>query len=196
MLFSSNELAQLGADEESNDNVTSLFGSLSYTVFSGDIRKQQAKELIQKLPNRESVLAFTSVGRFSLHELLLAFVEVDGASDVIASTYSISEQPIRAIRHYFENGLINSFALLIDARFPIRKPKVAQFLSEFATLGYANCHAKVLVMRSKSRSVTYIGSHNLTAAHRLESGCLFIGNPIADFYSNLLLSKINDNLFT
>lgn len=193
MLFKANDLATLGADEDSNDSVTSLIGSLSFSEFVPDIRKQQAKVLIEKLPTHEGLLAFTSVGRFCLHELLLAFVEVDGASDVVASTYSISEQPCRAIREHFESGLINSFALLIDSRFAIRKPKVAQFLSEFATLGYANCHAKLLVMRSKTRSVTYLGSHNLTAAHRLESGCLFVGTAIADFYEELLRSKINDN---
>lgn len=196
MLFNANDLAQLGADEESNDSVTSLIGSLSFSGGEADIRKQQAKQLIEKLPTHEGLLPFTSVGRFSLHELLLAFVEKDGASDVIASTYSISEQPVRAIRDYFESGLINSFALLIDARFPIRKPKVAQFIAEFATLGYANCHAKILVMKSKTRSVTYVGSHNLTAAHRLESGCLFVGTAIADFYGEQLLTKINENLYT
>lgn len=107
MLFTSTDLAQLGADEDSNDSVTSLIGSLFFSGGEADIRKQQAKQLVEKLPTHEGLMPFTSVGRFSLHELLLAFVEKDGASDIIASTYSISEQPVRAIRDYFESGLIN-----------------------------------------------------------------------------------------
>jgi hypothetical protein len=136
--------------------------------------------------------AFWTDGHFSHYQLVATLLRYTGIADIYFSTWSITEEPIRALWQMKEQQLIKSITGVVDHRIKVNSPKGFQFaMSFFDKLVLQKVHAKITVLIGATANLVVIGSANWTKNPRLESGIIFCDNQIALFYQNLILENAN-----
>ncbi|MFA9221308.1 MAG: hypothetical protein ACEQSL_08980, partial [Sediminibacterium sp.] len=85
---------------------------------------------------------FKSSGIFSMHELLRRLLDVNGSSDVLITTWAMTELPARAIKTMIDDAMISSLNCLFDFKTRRNCPKALQLAEGLATkIRFAHCHA-------------------------------------------------------
>lgn len=109
-----------------------------------------------------------------------------GESDILQTTFSISEEYLRRLFAIRENGLIRSLDLILDFKATNKTVDLWIFLERVADRAYlADNHSKVILFRSTSgRSVAVITSQNLTRGNRNESAVVIESADIYDTVYN------------
>jgi hypothetical protein len=181
MLFSTNDFS-------SNTNTLTDFGiSAAKSVRAMKNVSNDIDSIYQSVEQNE-VTAFWTDGHFSLYQLIATVLSVIGPSHLHFATWSITEEPIRAIWQMKENGLIKSIFGVVDHRIKVNSPKGFQFATSFFDeLILAKSHAKITVLTAETQSVAIIGSANWTKNPRLEAGIIIKSDEISEFYKNMLL---------
>jgi len=152
----------------------------------------QLRGVIGELEQGTSI-HFVTHGRWSMHELLGYILFQIGPARVSFSTWTVTEEPIRAIVGLVKEGLITELNCLFDYRIKDRKPEAFQLLQNHVTrLKLGKCHAKVLVAINDRWGVTVIGSANFSKNPRIEAGVIATDLASAQFHEKWILDEIDD----
>lgn len=128
-------------------------------------------------------LQFSTAGRWSMHQLLEYLLQKTGPCRVWMTTWTITEEPMRALLAMIKDGLILELNAVLDYRIERRKPEAFQLASSIITrIKLTKCHAKVLVLKNETWSVTILGSANFSKNPRIEAGVIFTDEDSADFH--------------
>ncbi len=118
-----------------------------------------------------------------MHQLLLYILQKVGPSKVWMTTWTITEDPMRALLMMVQDGLITELNAIFDYRIEKRKPEAFQLASNLVTrIKLTKCHAKVLVVRAADWDVTVVSTANFSKNPRIEAGVIFTDKASADFH--------------
>jgi hypothetical protein len=128
---------------------------------------------------------FATAGRWSQHQLLEFLLRKTGPCRLWMTTWTITEEPMRALLMMMKEGLILELNAVLDYRIEKRKPEAFQLASQMITrIKLTKCHAKLLVLKNENWNVTVLGSANFSKNPRIEAGVIFTDRGSADFHSH------------
>lgn len=131
----------------------------------------------------DQALQFSTAGRWSMHQLLEYLLRKTGPCRVWMTTWTITEEPMRALLAMISEGLILELNAVLDYRIERRKPEAFQLANAIITrIKLTKCHAKVLVLKNEAWNVTIIGSANFSKNPRIEAGVIFTDLASAHFH--------------
>ena len=137
-------------------------------------------------------LKFFTDGAWSMHHLVQYFLEQVGPSELVISTWTLTENPARILLNLKDAGLITALHCLFDYRIQDRSPKSYQLIESFAdTIKLTKCHAKVATMLNEDHGVSIVGSANFSKNKRLEAGTVFTNREAALFDRNWIKGLID-----
>lgn len=146
---------------------------------------ERGKQLIDFIPsasldalNKEigSLLAEPTVfywsNAWSMHELILFLLTQSGPSQLSLSSFSISEEAVRALATAKDMGLITKLTVLFDYTTKKHKPDFVNFINNVAdeVRTCAN-HSKGVLIEGNMK-IAVLSSQNLNRNHRLECGAI------------------------
>lgn len=141
----------------------------------------------------DKAVFYRTCGAWSNINLLQYILKITGKADVYFSTWAISINAIRVLIDSEKNELINNYYGVLDAGIRNRKPEIyQQIIANFKNYCFAKCHAKVMVIKNQKFSFTIVGSANLTANPRIETGMIILNLAIAEENINWILKEINN----
>lgn len=161
----------------------------SITTLSDSYKR--LKELVPEIgPN--TLVHFNTGGKWHRHQLLTHLLKLTGPADVYLSTWSMSENPVRALYMLKKQGAIKAAHLVISERINERTPKVLQFAkSTFERIAYQKLHAKITLIEGEQKSFVIIGSANLTRNPKDEAGIIDTSAGAIDFWKNWFDNEFN-----
>jgi hypothetical protein len=150
----------------------------NFIYFAGRDLREDIGEIVQ-----DQVKPFFSEGHWSMHELLLFLLGITGPARVWLSTFSISEDAIRAFSTAMDKGMITQIHCLFD--YTIQKNKLGILFFAYNTVSditiTAN-HSKLILIQNDSWKVSVVGSANMTPNPRKEAGVIFTTGETFDHY--------------
>jgi hypothetical protein len=130
-------------------------------------------------------------GKWSNHQLLQYLLEKTGPADVYATTWTITEAPVRVMQQLLDSGAMRSLTLLTDHRITSRAPQAWQLMQTLnATVHLSKCHAKVTVAIGDTHGIVVINSQNMTNNPRIEAGTVLFDRATAEFMRDAILSEV------
>lgn len=131
--------------------------------------------------------------KVQLYQIVQEILKQTGRASVWITTYSISEEFIRAIVNLKEKELISDVHLILDHRAINKIAKLLPFMVHvFDDVYLASNHSKVVLCASKSMRVSLTTSQNQTRGNRNESGVIiYDDNVFNSFYEQI--SELIDN---
>lgn len=147
--------------------------------------------MLKKVREHINPLACTSVqayfsSEFQLYHLLEFILEQTGESDLILTTFSVSEEFIRKLLQMKEKGLVRSLVMIADHRTAVKALRLSLFTNNIAEqLHLGNNHAKVVLIQNESWKVSVVTSQNQTRGNRIECGMIC---TLPGIYDDLLKS--------
>lgn len=138
---------------------------------------------------------FVTNGAWDMADLLFYILDQVQPATVSFCTWQINEDAVRKLNIAMQKGHITQLNAVLDRRIKIRNESALEFIKQFGNVNHAaDCHAKVLVVRGQGKTVTVIGSANMTTNRRIEAGYLSTNENVADFHEGWLLEQLNDKL--
>lgn len=138
-------------------------------------------------------LKFFTDGAWSMHHLVQYFLEQIGPSELVISTWTLTENPARILLNLKDACLIKALHCLFDYRIQDRSPKSYQLIESFAdTIKLTKCHAKVAAMINDDHGVSIVGSANFSKNKRLEAGTVFTNRDAALFDHDWIKNLIDE----
>ena len=159
---------------------TSCFISKPNDILSKHIGKIQ----------KNIIINYWSWGRFGMNDLLLYLLKQTGSSDVLISTWSLSETAMRKLILKRNSGLIKSIVFLLDPRIKVRNPVPFQMVIKNFTYKLKPCHAKVTLIENEEWNISIVSSMNMTENPRMERGVIFTDKETFDFDKNIICDEI------
>jgi hypothetical protein len=154
-------------------------------------RKELRRHVGELQPNQ--VVHYATGGRWSAHELLQFVLERTGPARVSISTWTVTENPVRALVALRQAGLITELQLLFDHRIKTRCPRAFQLVAALeAKVSLAKCHAKVTVVENDNWGVAILSSQNYTRNPRIEAGAIFTDRASAAFHRDWMKRQIDN----
>lgn len=149
----------------------------------GTSLKELEKCISELVPDQAQ--QFATAGRWSQHQLLEYLLRKTGPCRLWMTTWTITEEPMRALLMMLREGLILELNAVLDYRIEKRKPEAFQLASQLITrIKLTKCHAKLLVLKNENWNVTVLGSANFSKNPRIEAGVIFTDKASADFHSH------------
>jgi hypothetical protein len=140
---------------------------------------------------KDKVIPFATGGKWSLHQLMEYFLIQTGPCKLWFTTWTISEEPLRAMLDMIKKGMITELNAVLDYRIARNKPEAFQLAGNIITnIKLTKCHAKAMVMTNEEWQVTIIGSANLSKNPRLEAGVIFTDRETAEFNIDWIETEI------
>lgn len=122
---------------------------------------------------KDTTYKFTTYDAWSMHQLLAYCLVYAGCSEVYICTWTLTEEPARAISNLKQAGAISRMHCLIDYRIANRAPGAFQMLQKIADdVKLSKAHAKVTCILGKDLHISIVGSANYSRNRRLESGVI------------------------
>lgn len=136
---------------------------------------------------------FISDASFSSYQLLNAFLDKFGPSNVWLTTYGISETVMRGLSTRKQSGLIKELYMVFSDHVKKIKPAEVQIAEHIATkFCHYPCHAKIIVVQNDTHQAVIISSMNLNRNNKLEAGCISRNANTVQ----LVIKKLNSILCT
>lgn len=152
------------------------------------------KDLAEAIGNIEKnkVIPFATGGKWSMHQLMEYLLIQTGPCKLWFTTWTISEESMRAMVDMIQKGLITELNAVLDYRIERRKPEAFQLAANIITnIRLTKCHAKVLVITNGEWSISVMGSANFSKNPRLEAGVIFTDQQTAQFNIDWISREIN-----
>src|SRR5690606_15034200 len=86
----------------------------------------QLKEFMPRLQHN-ATYHYATGGRWSMHELILHILDTIGPATMFLSTWTITEEPLRALFSAVEKKMITEIYAVLDYRIEKRKAEAFQF---------------------------------------------------------------------
>ena len=145
--------------------------------------------------SHDTVIAYWSEGRWSVHELLEYLLSLTGPAKVTLSTFSISEASIRAFNKGIDSGTITELNCLFDYTIKKNKVQLLYFANSVANkIRLAPNHSKIILIENKDWKLAVVGSANMTPNPRKEAGAIITVPAIYDQYYFHLTNAIDNGL--
>ena len=152
--------------------------------------KKVLKEHIGNLEPGHTWLYLTG-GKWSNHQLLQFLLEKTGPADVYATTWTITEAPVRVMQQLLDGGQMRSLTLLTDHRIKSRAPQAWQLMQSLpAKVHLSKCHAKVTIAIGDVHGIVVVNSQNMTNNPRIEAGAIVFDRAAAEEMRDAILSEI------
>lgn len=130
----------------------------------------QLQETVAEIAT-DSLLHYVTYGKWSLHHLIRYLVQQTGPANLYLTTWSMTEDPVRALLMLRQEGLIKRADCLLSERISERTPQVMQLAHNvFDRLKFYKSHAKAFILERERMSLVNIGSANLTRNKKNEIG--------------------------
>lgn len=141
----------------------------------------------------ETAYQFWTEGKWHLHNLIQFVVaNYTGPCELWLTSWTVTEEPARALVGMKEKGLLTSINCLFDYRIKDRKPKPLQYLlNATETHNYTRIHAKAAVLWNETSPAFIVGSSNLSQNPRNEAGTLFTQMAVCRSNRDYISNKIN-----
>jgi hypothetical protein len=138
---------------------------------------------------------FFTQARWSSHELLLYLLYCAGKSDIIITSFSISDEVIRTLINASENDLINNLQAVLNTEVKRNKTSLLMFANKAITsIALSNNHMKLTLIESDKLKITVNQSANLTKNPAFESGVICTYPEIFNIYKKEIQRVINNSL--
>lgn len=182
MLFQSDDL------HIASDPITRVFPG-------GDPAAQAATGALKSfIPNLEhgKVYHYVNRARWSMHDLVRFLIQATGPAQVWLTTWSMTTGPAGFLIGLKNAGQITSISAILSSRIRVNCPEALQLLTyNKARVKLAELHAKVLVIRNDSWSVTVTGSQNWSNIKRIEAGVIDTSAQAADAHIQWIENEID-----
>ena len=155
--------------------------------------KANELQTVVSLVDQSNIVFWKSQGDWSMHQMLLALLNLSGPADVYISSYAMGETPARVIAQLVESGVILSLNCVLDNRIEVRTAGSLQLIRSICT-NYAliDTHAKVTIIQNADWNLCVIGSANYTENKRFEAGTICNDHPVADLHISWIMKAIKD----
>lgn len=121
-----------------------------------------------------SLIHFCTFKKWHSYELLLYFLSIAGPSDIIVTTFGLSEEGIRALMRAHQHGYINRLIVIINSVSRKYKNKLLFFLENIgAEIYMENVHLKLFLIENDNWNITVNQSANFSRNPTIESGVIF-----------------------
>jgi hypothetical protein len=156
-------------------------------------RKSVLEALMKDLHTQESDIHFISHGDWNLFDFFnLALGYMQGPCQLWISTYAMLEFPLRQILLAQQQGEITEVHMVIDSRARVRSESSLALAKNIANrIALKACHAKVMVLLNKERSLCLVGSQNWTQNPRIETGFVSRQQCVAAFHIDWMEKVLN-----
>ena len=134
---------------------------------------------------------YYSDGNFNLMRLVFHLLKQTGPTDILMTTYSISQATLEAVIQRQNTGLIRSIRFIIDNRVKVMSPKPFQYMKENFNFRCISLHAKVALIGNENWKVSIVTSQNATDNPKLERGIIFTDPRIYDYDHQILEDAFN-----
>lgn len=154
------------------------------------------QELRDEIPQLapDTVTHYATGGRWSMHELILHVLQLIGPAKLYLTTWTITEDPMRALFQAIDSGMVTELYCVLDYRIEKRKAEAFQLAKVNASrIKLTKCHAKVTVLENDQWSVSIVSSANLSANPRIEAGVICTDQASADFHKDWIMRLINED---
>ncbi len=136
---------------------------------------------------------FIADGTWSLFELIEYVFDYMPPSDILLTSFSISEASLRSLLNLKESGKIKSLRGLFDPSLRKTKTPLLYFAAEiFDQIRLAPNHSKIILIKSPNRCLTIMASANLGRNRRIETGVLEACEHVFRFYQTNLESIFSE----
>ncbi len=120
---------------------------------------------------------FFTRARWSSYHLLEYLLKIAGKSRVMMSSFSFSEDSLRAYHKLQKAGLIESFSFIANLAVKSYKSDLMNFAKKvFTELKTGNIHSKITYIESATHRFAINQSANSTRNPAHEAGVIFIGD--------------------
>lgn len=131
-------------------------------------------------PNK--VQPFFAPGDWQLYHLVEWILKQTGSAEVFVSSFSVSEEFIRAL-HKLKASNIESLSMLIDYRTAAKALRLSLFTNNVCDmLHLGNNHSKIILVKSQNWMISVVTSQNQTRGNRFEAGML---STLPEHYTQL-----------
>jgi len=142
----------------------------------------------------DKLVEFNTAGEFSFHQVIEYLVTITGASDLYLSTWTIKEDPARALFNLKQKGLLKGLYCVFDHRIRTHDAKHYYFIEKICTeIKLTSVHAKVAVLIGDKCSLVMTTSANMSNNPRIEVGTISGHDKLIEFHlgwiTNVLQGK-------
>lgn len=189
-----NVLAILAAQNASEQ----LASNAQFEVLQGqqDILAGNAANVLQCIDamRQSNVCHFYSDGAWSMHQLLVALLELSGPCKLYISSFAMSETAVRTLHSLKDAGLVKKLHCVIDNRVETRSAGSLQLLRGISDrLALRACHAKITILEGEHCQMLVSGSANYTENKRMEVGYIERGDAASNFHKQWILKILQEN---
>jgi hypothetical protein len=143
----------------------------------------------------KTTVQWVSDGRWSMHELLMALLDLTGPAEVHISSYALSETAARFLVQLKEAGNITGLYCVLDSRVDTRTAHSLQVIKSIADdYALVDTHAKVTVITNDEWHIAVIGSANYTENSRYEAGVIICTKEAADMQIQWIKKALKDGV--
>lgn len=144
------------------------------------------------LVDKNNVVFWKSEGDWSMHQMLLALLDITGPAAVYISSYAMGETPARVLAQLYDKGGF-SFHCVLDNRVEVRTAGSLQLISEICcSYALVDTHAKVTIITNNEWNLCVIGSANYTENKRFEAGIICNDANVASLHIDWIKKAIRD----
>ncbi|RZL17054.1 MAG: hypothetical protein EOO89_09855 [Pedobacter sp.] len=187
-LFKSSDLKEM----EEVASYLSAAVLVSQTCFITDKKKTALKLAIGNIEDWQSLFYVTD-GAWSNIDVLEHLLQITGPANIYFSSWAISSEAIRRFQYWQEQGIVKETYAIFDQGIRNRKPEIFQeAVAAFKNIRFLKCHAKLLVVESEKFKITVLGSANMTANPRKETGIILKDPSLADHSINWMLEEFSN----
>ena len=121
-----------------------------------------------------SLIHFCTFKQWHSYELLLYLLSIAGPSEIVITTFGLSEEGIRALMQAHRHGYINRLTVIINSVARKYKNKLLHFLENIdAEIYMENVHLKLFLIENKNWHIIVNHSANFSRNPAIESGIIF-----------------------
>lgn len=154
----------------------------------GVFATQNSDRAVAKFDKGCHIIGLT-MGEFSLIDLIRSLLSKTGAADVYIATWSAGIKDAHQVAWMIDSNIIRSFRLMTDHSYVNRQKKYAASIEDLfgkENIRTSEIHAKFVVIKNESFSVTVLSSMNLNANKTCETFCIYENEDITDFHMNFI----------
>jgi hypothetical protein len=134
-----------------------------------------------------------SEGKWSAIHLLKYLLSQCGRSKVLISSWSVSENSVRAMVELNQTNVITDLKCLFDHRVVLHTPGAYEMARLNFAVKLSMVHAKITVVQGDTLSAVVIGSANYNDNRRIEVGIISTHPADVQFYADFITLKMNEN---
>jgi hypothetical protein len=136
-------------------------------------------------------LHFVTMGKWSMHQLVIYLIDQIGPAALYMTSWSMTEQPLRALLNLKLTGGITEAHCILSDRVIERTPEVYDVAKHvFTQLKLIKLHAKVCVLQNADWCIAIVGSANWTKNPRVEAGVIDTRSEVGLYHKKWILDEL------